>query len=848
MNTQLWNIRLRATMSEQVSSRNMRASRLKGVLRGVIQGSPHIMRTRQSTFFLAGVSLAVLAAGAAAAQDAPAPRASSDVVIVTGTRTEGRTALQTLAPVDVISSAQLESNGSPELNVALSYAVPSFCFPQPSLTDGTDTIRPATLRGLGPDQTLTLVNGKRRHVSALVNVNGSVGRGSAAVDLNTIPTSAIGSVEILRDGASAQYGSDAIAGVINVRLREAREGGGATLTYGQNVTTVPLLSGDRKERDGETLSLAGWAGLPLGSEGFLTISGEFRDRSSTNRSGPDPRQQYPTANDPREASFNRLNHRFGNPNMQDITLLANAGIPFGNGNELYGFASYQSREADSAGFYRRALDARNVLAIYPDGFLPMIAPEVEDISFGGGLRAELGEWSADASLVYGRNQIDYTIKNTLNTSLGAASPTEFYAGQLAYSQAVANFDLVRQYVMDGLYGPLNVALGLEGRFENFEIGAGEPGSYIQGAFPGPQGSQVFPGFQPANEVDVSRQAFSAYADVEADITSNLTLSGAIRYENYSDFGYTFNGRLAGRLQVTEALAFRASVSSGFRAPSLHQSHFTSTATVFTGGVPDETGTFPVGSPTAIALGASPLEPETSVNYSLGAVFATGGFSLTIDAYRIEIDDRILLSENLDGVSRADIGALLPAGITRARFFLNAADSVVEGVDIVASYAWTTEQLGDFDATFGYNYNTVSLSNIQSTGVLSALTPPPTIFGRQSTLRLEEGTPKDKFIFGLDWSRDRLGGFARATRFGETLSPGGTAASDVQLSAQWVVDLEGNFDLTDRVNFALGANNVFDTYPENVPNGLNFNGILAFSSFSPAGFNGRYIYGRVSVSW
>lgn len=792
---------------------------------------------------LTSTAIALVATSAGLAQQ-PAST-TDDVIVVTGTRSEGRTALQTLAPVDVISSAQLEANGSTELNVALNYAVPSFSFPQPSLTDGTDSVRPATLRGLGPDQTLTLINGKRRHVSALVNLNGSVGRGSAAVDLNTIPTSAIGAVEVLRDGAAAQYGSDAIAGVINVRLREAREGGGATVTYGQNVTTVPLLSGDRDESDGETFSAAAWAGLPLGDEGFLTISGEFRDRSATNRSGPDPRQQYPDATDPREAGFNRLNHRFGNPNARDITLLANAGIPFANGNELYGFASYQNREADSAGFYRRALDARNVLAVYPDGFLPLIAPEVEDYSVGGGLRAQLGDWSADASLVHGRNQIDYTIENTLNTTLGAASPTEFYAGQLAYTQTVANFDLVRQYPVDAFAGPLNVGIGLEARFENFEIGAGEPGSYVQGTFPGAPGSQVFPGFQPSNEVDASRESFSAYIDLEADLTNRLTVSVAGRYENYSDFGDTFNGRLAGRFEISDALALRGSVSTGFRAPSLHQSFFTSTATVFTGGVPFETGTFPVSSPVAIALGATPLEAETSVNYSLGAVFATGGFALTVDAYRIEIDDRILLSENLNSPA---VQAILPAGVTSARFFLNAADSTTEGVDIVASYGWTVEGAGEFNATLGYNYNTVELSNIQSTGVLSSLTPPPTIFGRQSTLRLEEGTPRDKFILGLDWSRDRLGGFVRGTRFGETLSPGAAAASDVALSEQWVIDLEGNIDITERVNLALGANNVFDTYPDNVPDGLNFNGILPFSSFSPAGFNGRYVYGRVRVNW
>ncbi|MGY6627716.1 MAG: TonB-dependent receptor plug domain-containing protein [Oceanicaulis sp.] len=806
------------------------------------------MRTRKSTFFLAGVSLAVLAAGAAAAQDAPAPRQSSDVVIVTGTRTEGRTITQSLAPVDVISAADLSAHGTTELNQALAYSLPSFNFPLPAISDGTDSIRPAQLRGLAPDQTLMLVNGKRRHVSALLNLN-TVGRGAAAVDLNTIPTSAIGAVEVLRDGASAQYGSDAIAGVINVRLREAREGGNVTVTYGEHATNVDLPRSSRNIRDGETLTVSGWAGFPLAANGFLTLSAEYRDRKRTNRADVDTVNNYNLIGgqpDPRELTFDRLNWNHGNGDVRDISVMANAGIPLDNGAELYGFASYQDREARSFGFYRRARDARNVESIYPDGFLPEIHPDVSDWSVGGGVRGDAGSVGYDLSVVHGRNTVDFNIRNTLNRSLGAASPTEFYAGQLQFTQTVVNADFVQSVALDGLASPLNVAYGVEYRNENFQIGAGEPNSYF--GVPGlAGGSQVFPGFQPQNAVDASRDSWGAYIDLEADINDRLTLSGAVRYENYSDFGDTLNAKIAGRFELTENAALRGSVSTGFRAPSLHQSHYTATSTVFINNIATETGTFAVDSPIARALGSQDLEAETSVNYSLGVVIQNGGFVLTVDAYRIEIDDRILLSENLN---QANVVALLPQGVGAARFFLNAADSVTQGVDIVANYSWDAGNIGEFRATAAANFTDTELSNIQSTNVLSVLNPAPVLFSRINIGRQETGSPSDKYIFGLDWSRENLGGLIRATRFGNVEVLAGNPALDYTLSSQWVVDVEASVQLLENTRFALGANNVFDSYPTQNPNFDVAAGATPFiyNAFSPAGFNGRYVYGRVSVSW
>ena len=358
-----------------------------------------------------------------AAQDADELRQSQ--VVVTGTRTANRTALETAVPVDVFPVSELTSTGRVELNQILATTVPSFNFNQTAINDGTDIIRPATLRGLSPDQTLVLVNGKRRHISALININGSVGRGSAAVDLNAIPTSAIGNVQVLRDGASAQYGSDAIAGVINVILREEDHGGGVNVRYGAHVTDPEGLN--RSEVDGQTTNVGGWAGYGLGEDGFLTVSGEYSLRQRSNRAGLDPRQQFPS--DPAfaeaERTFDRLNHVYGNGRAENINFFFNSGYTLNNGVELYAFGGVQNREGESPGFYRRANDSRNIPSIYPGGFLPIIGGDVTDYSIGGGARGEMNGWDYDVSAVYGSNELDYSVNNSLNVSLGPNSQTSF---------------------------------------------------------------------------------------------------------------------------------------------------------------------------------------------------------------------------------------------------------------------------------------------------------------------------------------------------------------------------------------------------------------------------------------
>jgi len=833
---------------------------------------------------------ALMAATALTPWAAPAlaqEASDDDPIVVTGNRAANRSALETAAPVDVISADDLSEGGVTELNQALSVALPSFTFPRPGLADGTDTVRPATLRGLAPDQTLVLLNSKRRHAASLVNVNGTVGRGSSAVDMNTIPSAAVGSIEVLRDGASALYGSDAIAGVINVRLREESSGGGITLSYGQRNTTVETLVGavptgatwsvanlaSREVTDGETATLSGWIGFPIGDQGYLTLSAEYLDQQKTVRTAPDWRSQY-TAGAPfdaRELTINRLNAWYGEPEITQYTLFANAGYDLAGGAELYGWASYQNRDSTSAGFFRRAFDERNVVQIYPNGFLPLINPEVIDLSAAGGVRWDMGGWDMDSSLVYGRNTMDFTIRNTLNRSLGPASKTVFDAGGFEYDQLTFNFGGVRSFET-GLAFPVTLAVGVEARQEGYAINAGEPDSYRNGGVllalgavgctaPTPaqtaaggcataSGAQVFPGFRPSNVTDQDRNAVGFYVDVETNLSERLLVGGAVRAESYSDFGETLTGRLSARYDFTENFALRGSVQNGFRAPSLQQQFFTATSTNFINGVPFDITTFPVSDPVARALGAQPLKAEESTNFALGAVLRVGGLNVTVDGYRIEVTDRIVLSENL---TAANVRAFLTAngfpGIGGGRFFINGVDTTTEGVDVVANWSIDETALGDFDFTLGANWNSTDVTRVPQTSQLSALSPAPVLFDRINVLTFEEGTPKDKYAFSADWEYGLFGATFRATRYGEVLSPGTTAANDLVLQPRTLIDIEGRVDLFDTgARFAVGADNVTDEYPTQTPPALNTTSNTPFSNYSPFGRSGRYVYARVAYDW
>lgn len=828
---------------------------------------------------LLAAGIASLFAGAAFAQSSPpvageaaAPPAASEsaTVVVTGTRVSNRTALDTSAPVDVISAESIKNTGVPEISQALSVALPSLNFPRPGLADGTDTIRPATLRGLAPDQTLVLVNSKRRHTSSLVNLNGTIGRGSAAVDMNTIPTAMVSSIEVLRDGASAQYGSDAIAGVVNIRLRTDRSGGEATVSYGARITeyefnvAAPPAGANwgagptsRERTDGQTATVSMWKGLAFGETGHVTIAAEYKDQAHTERSGYDMRQQYPLVNgafDPREATINRFNAWYGEPELKQSTLFVNAGNDLGGSVKLYGWSSYQKREARSGGFFRRALQDNNTISIYPDGFLPIIAPDVDDFSAAAGVAWVLGGWDMDTSLSYGKNQMDYTIRNTLNRSLGAASKTTFDAGGYSYDQLTFNLSGVRQFDT-GLASDLNVAVGAEVRREGYQLEAGEPDSYRNGGVllpngqPTASGSQVFPGFRPGDATDSHRRALGVFADFEANLTPNFLASFAVRGEHYSDFGNNWSGKLAGRYNFTPNFAVRGSVQNGFRAPSMQQQFFTATSTNFINGVPFDITTFKPSDPAAVALGAKPLEAEESTNFSLGAVMKLGRGSLTVDGYRIRIRDRIVLSENLVAASvRNFLASRGFTGIGGGRFFINGVDTTTEGVDVVFNHPFALGQAGKLDLTVAGNYTSTDVTRVPVTQELAALSPAPVLFDRVNVLTFEQGTPKTKFSASGNWSMGPWGATLRATRYGKILTPASSAALDQWASAKVLVDLEGRYAFSKQLSLALGADNLFDQYPDPYTTAQNTTGNAPFSNYSPFGRSGRYVYARMTYAF
>ncbi len=868
-------------------------------------------------FSLLGTTAALIVAAAAQpvlAQDVPGESAASEQgdatpqeqIIVTGTRRTDRTVADSTVPIDVISNDALLNQGSTETNRLLNNLVPSFNFPQPSLTDGTDSLRPATLRGLAPDQVLVLVNGKRRHLSSLLNLNGSVGRGSAGVDMNTIPPLAIDRIEVLRDGAASQYGSDAIAGVINIQLKR-RPGGRAQATYGKYVTTLndvydvasvsptTAATGDpaivyenqeAKRRDGETFTFAANIGVPVGETGYFNVTAEYKDRKPTNRSGPDPRRQYSGIGDPRETTIDRINHRYGDGQSQDYNFVINAGADlWDTGFELYEFGTYGVRDGNGAGFFRRSNDARNIdyanggKPYYPDGFLPLIVSEITDIAGVIGVRGETAGWNLDLSANYGSNRLNYSVENSFNVSLGGiASPRKFIAGGLRSGQTSINFDAQRDLNLG--FGDTSLAVGGEYRNENYKIVPGQSASYIAGPYAfsngAAPGSQVFPGFSPTTAIDKTRDSYAAYAELDSDLTDALNVQIAGRYEHFSDFGGTLNGKVAARFEPIDGIAVRGSASTGFRAPGMAQQFFSTTSTNNVGGQLIEIGTFPVSSPIAIALGAQPLEPEKSVNLGGGVVFTmVPGLNVTVDYYNIKINDRIVLTENLQG---ADVVALLKAANvvgTSARFFINGIDTRTQGIDVVASYRVPEFGAGNFRLNAGYNRNNTKITDRRS---FSAFTT-QRLFARQESFRLIEGQPSNKINLGLTWDLGAFGMTVNANRFGSVLLPdsvttvaangqpvtatnpairddinvaAGTAPGDITLSPKWVVDLEARFKPIPSLELAVGANNLLDEYPDRLPfgtvNGVNYGGNAAFlpySSQSPFGFSGRFLYGRVS---
>jgi iron complex outermembrane receptor protein len=868
---------------------------------------------------LAGTSLAGLASHARA-QEATS---EVDEVVVTGTRLANRTVTNSPVPIDVLTQEELTRSGHSGTARVLQTLIPSFNYPTPTTPDGNTHVRSASLRGLSPDQTLVLLNGHRRHTSAWVNVGGTIGKGSTPTDLNAIPASAIDRVEVLRDGASAQYGSDAIAGVINLRLRDDL-GTDASVSYGAT-----------QDGGGDTWEATLDHGFALGDDGVLHATLYYRDVEAANRARPDTRQFYfgrsptnalvnPSANvgagiglappggatgttlDPREASVDRNVWRFADSADIEQTVLFLNGHKQLGAVEFYAFGGWDQSDATSNASFRRPAQPENVRAIYPDGFLPYVDTASENVSASAGLKGTAAGWDWDLSTTWGRNTLEYSTHNTLNATLGAASPTSFYNGRLESSQWTTNLDLTRSFDL-GLYAPVEFATGAEYRRDTYEIGAGEPDSYRNGGvlvLDGPSagtvptiGSQGFAGIQPRDEVDVDRHSVSVYAEGSVRLAEPFLITGAVRYEDFSDFGSTTNVQAAARYDLGTGFALRGSAGTGFHAPALAQQYYSSTSsrTLVVGGVPEYVlvRTAPVSSPEARLLGAKDLEPEESTSYSLGATWqgevAGGRLSASLDAYRIDIDDRIALSSNfVDTGSSTAIRTFLAAnglpGVSSVRYFANVGDTRTEGFDASARWRYVTDGWGVVTLTGGYNRNDTEVTRLAPTPTqLTALGVATPLFDITEVTRTEKGQPRDNLQLGGTWDIGKWSITLRAQRYGkvEQLILTNQSAANVAVFSQGATSFRtlatqagtaGNFDVvqilqpiiltdvsvqyafTDKLKAEVGVDNLFNEYgTENIAStptvqGGDTFGAFPYSEYSPYGWSGAFGYVRLKASF
>jgi iron complex outermembrane receptor protein len=835
---------------------------------------------------------------------------TEDLVVV-GTRNQSRTKLETPVPVDVIPVSAVASEvGQVDINQILTYVAPSFQSARQAIADGTDHVDPAQLRGLGPDQVLVLINGKRRHQSALVNVNGTVNRGTVGTDLAAIPASAIDRIEILRDGAAAQYGSDAIAGVINIVLKNRANVLDGSVSYGLYSTDYErnyalwkagtVADPTVHVNDGETVQAGLNYGFRLGTRGFLNLTGEYISRGATNRAGTYTGQVYPRNGagqivDDSIFGTNGLTREFfdmriGQSKMTGGGLMYNLDYGFGSSWSLYSFGGYNAKQGEAAGFYRYpssiATGARNfassVFALYPNGFLPLIQTGIQDASFALGLRGLWGSWNVDLSNTFGQNNFDFTVANSVNYTQAAESPnnlqTEFDAGGLTFRQNTVNLDLSRQY--EAVLAGLNVAFGAEYRLDQFGLRAGEEASFrnYDTGSGAAAGAQVFSGFLPTNEGTNSRNCLGVYADFEQDFTESFMINLAGRFENYSDFGSTVNGKLASRLKLGDVVSVRGSVSTGFRAPSMQQRFYAKTNTLFVsqGGtlVPIESGTFTNDSEAARILGIPELKEETSLNYSIGATARfLRSFELTVDYYRIAIDDRIVLTNNFTAAGDSVLAAqLAAANAGAANFFTNAVDTRASGIEAVLSYGkryFGGRHEVRFVLAGTFINNEVVKDDqgkpiVQASDVLIRTGQLNNYFNREDQSRIEVANPQAKVSGTLNYRVAGFGIMLRGVYFGpvEYLDPTINPAMpdnfpvnaftnaketlDQKFDPKTIWDVSLSYRFLRGLQLTVGANNVFDTYQDVHRHSGNVSlGRFVYSRrVQQFGFNGRYLFARL----
>lgn len=808
--------------------------------------APRFKRTLLASAILLLVAGPGLAQTQAAADE---QLAKEQQVVVLGSRTVAKTALDTSAPVGLIGLKDMQTAGPLELGKLLQTLDPSFNFSSTFVSDGTDSIRPATLRSLGPDQVLVLINGKRRHQQALVNVQQTVGRGSAGTDINAIPLAAIQRIEVLRDGAAAQYGSDAIAGVINIVLK--------TQT---SETSLSGTVGTTSEGDGDLYSGSANTGFALGQDGgFLNLTVEARKRGETNRAGPDSLRVNPP----------RVTQHLGDSNTRDTYFWWNGAIPIDKSSEFYAFGGLSKRKSDSFGFFRSAGDDRTVQAVYPNGFLPAIHTDIKDASFAFGYRRDLpNDWKADISINHGASELAFHESDSLNTSywyepkpgggIYAESPREADTGTLKFDQTTINADIKGPVKIGD--ASVFVATGFEYRRDNYQIVAGDPVSYQYGRTNNPAiaittpsgataaaGIQGFPGYTPATAVDSGRHNIALFLDAEHKPLENLTLAGAVRFEKYSDFGNTTTGKLSARYDPSKTVGFRGSVSSGFRAPSVQQRFYSSVSTNLNNGVLTETLTAREGSSVTQAFGIAPLKEETSTSGSVGMVLRPAkNMSLTVDAYQIKIKDRIVFSSEIapEAGGGPITNILRPLGVGQAQFFTNAVDTRTRGLDVVAEH--TTKFAASslvLSGQLGFNKTEVSKRHSTST-VLTG----EQLFDQAQVTLIERGQPRKHHVVAADYTAGAWNVNTRANYYGEVQAQ---SFSPLQTwDAKWLVDASVRYGFSKRTFLSVGVNNMFNELPSEWTNGGDFPklGFTRCWETCPIGVNGRSMYIRMDTAF
>ncbi|WDI31972.1 TonB-dependent receptor [Hyphococcus flavus] len=805
-----------------------------------------------------------------AQEDSDAAETDGDTIVVTGTRRADRTVGNSMIPIDVIDGDALEKSGTADLTDILRTQVVSLNVQRYVTNDGNVFQRPFTLRGLAPDQTLLLINGKRRHRSALIATSRLPQTlGAQGPDLATIPSNAISQLEVLRDGASAQYGSDAIAGVLNIQLAEDSDVFRLSTQYGQYY-----------EGDGEEISVQGNIGLPLTDSGFFHVALEYVNSEETSRGAQRPDVAALVAAgtiDIDDVPENGLGQRWGNPDGSAFRSFFNAGIDLNNNLEAYLFGNYSRTNGVTSFFYRNPVSRTEIFSsvplttmpggerfsftsVFPGGFSPQFEATTTDWSAAGGVRGDLTEnLSFDASLYHGENKADYHLSQTVNPSLGPASPTEFDPGTLTQRETTANLDFV--YLMDvgALASPLNVAAGAEYHREDYLITLGDQASWEVGPFassfadpdggmtvPLAVGSSGFQGFNPTEVGDFGRWNYALYLDLEADLTERISGGVAVRFEDFSDFGTTFNYKVSGRAELFEGVAIRGSVNTGFRAPTPGQANLSQTSTnidLMTGATLIS-GQIPPTNPVAVFFGAEPLTVEESFNFAGGLVLnIPGGVRITADYFNIELKDRISVSGDIP-IGPAEQAALIASGITTGgslssvRFFTNAFDTRTQGVDVVATYQ--TPFVGDSTLNLlgTFNYTDTEVTAVRNT----------TAIDRERTLELEDFTPHYRALAEATLRTGPFSALIRGNYYGEWTDYGSSPATDQTFGAEWLVDFELGYDVNDNVRVAAGAENVFDNFPDLDTRAGNISSGLVYPRFAPMGFNGGFWYVRATAEF